>query len=124
MDGTDGTAQRPETLGERLAVLAEYLRLRHAVGFAWAPGFAAVLERLDAFDDAWAGRFERYEGWEDLASTRNVPDRSSGRAPIVRRACGGGNGGCRGPFGRRCGHRFRRRSGAAETAGRCSRPAP
>ncbi|WP_327635282.1 DUF4157 domain-containing protein [Kribbella sp. NBC_00482] len=72
MDSMDGTAQRPETLGERLAVLAEYLRLRHAVGFAWAPGFAAVLERLDAFDDAWAGRFERYEGWEDLAQHRGT----------------------------------------------------
>jgi hypothetical protein len=66
----DRTAQRPETLGERLAVLAEYLRLRHVMGFAWAPGFAAVLERLDARDHSWAGRFERHDGWEELAQHR------------------------------------------------------
>jgi hypothetical protein len=66
----DRTAQHPETLGERLAVLAEYLRLRHVMGFAWAPGFAAVLERLDALDHSWAGRFERHDGWEDMAQHR------------------------------------------------------
>jgi hypothetical protein len=49
------------TLGERLAALAEYIRLRHATTFSWAPALAPVLARLDSLNQSWAGRFERHE---------------------------------------------------------------
>ncbi|MEU4195403.1 DUF4157 domain-containing protein [Kribbella sp. NPDC026611] len=68
----DATAERPDTLGERLARLAEYLRLRHVTSFAWAPGLATVLDRLDALDQSWAGRFERHENAEDWAPRRGA----------------------------------------------------
>ncbi|MFG1626054.1 DUF4157 domain-containing protein [Kribbella sp. NPDC049227] len=55
-------AGRPQTLGERLALLAEQLRVRHIATFSWEPGFAQVLQRLDALDQSWAQRFERWDG--------------------------------------------------------------
>jgi len=68
-------ARRPGTLGERLALLAEYLRLRHVASFSWAPGFAQVLERMDTLNQSWAERFERHDGSDAWSAPAQRPVR-------------------------------------------------
>ncbi|WP_406054293.1 DUF4157 domain-containing protein [Kribbella sp. NBC_00889] len=90
-------AGRPQTLGERLALFAEQLRLRHVATFSWEPGFAQVLQRLDALDQSWAQRFERWDGageWTEpggrFPSERPTAREDSERATAGRTATAAG----------------------------------
>ncbi|MFG1817779.1 DUF4157 domain-containing protein [Kribbella sp. NPDC049174] len=65
--------RRPGTLGQRLALLAEYLRLRHVADLSWAPGFARVLQRMDTLNQSWAQRFERHDSSDAWSASAQRP---------------------------------------------------